>query len=254
MFNYSLFKKILTNRKLRKNSFIKNEIALRLLKRLDFIKLFPEKILVVGYTDNDYIKNLKARFPNADILLEDDERSVFNIIISNSTIHLTDNISEELNNYYQKLDNDGILLFSTFGDKSFLSINKAFKEIDDLPHTNKMIDILTWGNLLQNSIYKNPAIESDKITLTYENHSTLFEDLRALNEPLADNKMHIYLTGKNRWSKFLKRLYESLQLEIEALYGYAIKKQDDKNLSPRKNSNRISLEELKKQITEFKKD
>ena len=190
MFNYNYFLQRLSNIKLHKSSFIKNEIAQRLLKRLDFIKLQPANILVVGYADSEYLEALKSRFPNASLHTSSDNCDLFDLIISNSIIHITDNLAQELDDYYDLLADDGILLFSTFGDKSFATMKEAFAKVSKTKHTNDMIDLLTWGNTLQSSKYKTPAIESDLITFTYENTTTLFDDIRALNEPLADTKMH----------------------------------------------------------------
>jgi len=254
MFNYNLFLQRLSNTKLYKNSFIKNEIAKRLLKRLDFIKLNPTKILLVGYSDNEYYQILKDRFPNVRIHTNTDNCQSFDIIISNSIIHLTHNLSQELDDCFELLNDDGILLFSTFGDKSFATMKEAFASVSNTKHTNDMIDMLTWGNTLQSSRYKTPAIESDLITLTYESITTLFDDIRALNEPLADKKMNTGLTGKNLWQNFITKFEQNLQLEIEALYGYAVKQKQDNNDKAKANSNRVSLDELKKQIADFKKN
>lgn len=251
MFNYNLFLKLLSNRnKKYPVSFIKNEIANRLLKRLEFININPQSIFVDGYIDDEYLSVLKSRFPDSTI--SSDENRSHDLIISNTIIHLTENIADKLEQYYEMLNHDGVLLFSTFGDRSFGTLNKAFQTIDNLPHTNGMIDAKTWGGMLQSSTYKSPAIESDLITLTYENTSTLFNDLRELNEPLADSKMKKHFTGKEAWQKVLHKLQKNLQLEVEALYGYAVRKNDDNSLAPRPNPNRVSLDELKKQIMEFK--
>ncbi|WP_150466662.1 methyltransferase domain-containing protein [Francisella sp. SYW-9] len=252
MFNYNLFLQQLSHKKLYQTSFIKNELAQRLLKRLDFINLDPTDILVDGYQDTNYLDILKSRFPNARIHNNQDTKQQFDIIISNSIIHLTDNLVQELDNYYELLNNDGILLFSTFGDKSFSTMKQDFATVSNKKHTNDMIDLLTWGNTLQSSRYKTPAIESDLIVFTYQSTNTLFEDIRALNEPLADTTMHTGLTGRSLWSNFIKQFKQNLQLEIEALYGYAVRK-DDENIRIRSNPNRISLDELKEQIANFKK-
>lgn len=254
MFNYNLFLKLLSNKKIYKHSFIKNEIAQRLLKRLDFIKLDPVDILIDGYYDNAYLEILYQRFPNANFHISQDTTVQFDIIISNSNIHLTDNIAQKLDNFYELLNDEGILLFSTFGAKSFTTMKEAFASVSDNKHTNDIIDLPTWGATLQSSRYKVPAIESDLITLTYENLDTLFADIRHLNEPLADTQMHTGLTGKNMWNSFIEKFKQNSQLEIEALYGYAVRKAEDNNITPRVNPNRVSLDELKQQIADFKKN
>ena len=251
MFNYNLFLKLLSNRKREyPTSFVKNEIAQRLLKRLEFINIKPRNILVDGYTDNAYITELKSRFPNSIISVDRD--LTYDLLISNTNIHITENIADRLDQYYQMLNPEGILLFSTFGDKSFDTLNKAFSIIDCLPHTNGMIGAKAWSNMLQSSVYKSPAIESDLITFTYENTTTLFMDIRELNEPLADIKMHTSFVGTKAWKKFLSEIIKDIKLEIEALYGYAVRKACDKTLAPHPNPNRVNLGELKKQIIEFK--
>ena len=216
MFNYNLFLQRLSNSKLSKQSFIKNEIAQRLLMRLDLLKITPNNILVTGYTDKDYIRLLNSRFPDSKIFFKNND-SYFDLIISNSIIHMTYSIDDEITSYYKKLNNDGILIFSTIGNKSFKTLNKCFDSLDTKPHTNQFIDLLTWGNTLQASQLKNTVIESEIITFTYKKIKTLFSDIRDLNEPLADTKMHKGLTGKNKWKLFKIELIKHLQLEIEAL-------------------------------------
>lgn len=251
MFNYNLFISRLSNTKQHLTSFIKNEVAQRLLKRLEFINLKPKSIYIDGYTDDAYIKALTLRFPDSEI--STDANQTHDLIISNTTIHLTENIADRLDQCFEMLNQDGVLLFSTFGNKSFSSLNNAFLAIDNLPHTNAMIDAKTWGGLLQSSPYKAPAIESDLITFTYENITTFFEDIRHLNEPLADTKMSQHFTGKTKWQKALNELEKNFQLEIEALYGYAVRKDKLEEIQPKANPNRMSLEDLKKQIADFKK-
>ncbi|MDE5018590.1 biotin synthase, partial [Francisella tularensis subsp. holarctica] len=84
------------------------------------------------------------------------------------------------------INDNGILLFSTFGDKSFETLKESFTSVSNYKHNNTLIDLLTWGNTLQASQNKTPAIESDLSTFTYENINTHLEDIRYLNEPLAD--------------------------------------------------------------------
>ena len=60
--------------------------------------------------------------------------------------------------------------------------------------------------------------------------ATLFNDIRELNEQLADTKMNNNFTGKKAWQKVLQELEKNLKLEIEALYGYAVRKIDDNTL------------------------
>ena len=251
MFNYNLFLKLLSNRNDKYPiSFIKNEISQRLLKRLEFINLNPQSIYLDGYSDDAYIVELKSRFPNSKI--SSDKNQTHDLIISNTIIHLTENIADKLEQYHKMLNHEGVLLFSTFGDRSFSTLKNAFKTIDSLPHINGMIDAKTWGGMLQSSSYKSIAIESDIITLTYEKVATLFTDIRELNEPLADTRMNNHFTGKNAWRKVLHELQKNLQLEIEALYGYAVRRNNDNPLISRTNQHRVSLDELKKQIMAFK--
>jgi hypothetical protein len=250
MFNYNLFLQRLSNSKTYQESFIKNEIAKRLLTRLDYIKILPKNILIDGYIDNNLHQIIKDRFPNSNISFKK-EGINYDLIISNTVIHLTDNINTKLHDYYTLLSTDGMLMFSTFGDKSFKTLNKCFKHIDSTPHTNSMIGLLTWGDSLQNSDFKTPAIESDIIKFTYEKTSKLFNDVRDLSEPLADTKMSTSLIGRNKWSQIIRYLEENIVLEIEALYGHALRKESPtQNMSSKQN--RISLDELKKQISDFK--
>ncbi|MDE5031984.1 biotin synthase, partial [Francisella tularensis subsp. holarctica] len=78
----------------------------------------PKDILVTGYSDSEYIERLQKRYPNADIHTSQNLKQNFDIIFSNSIIHITDNLSKELDYYYHLINDNCILIFSTFCDKS----------------------------------------------------------------------------------------------------------------------------------------
>ena len=255
MFDYNLLKKQLSNKNTNSISFIKNEIAKRLLKRLEFMNISPKNILLKGYYDDDFLQILKNKFPNTNITTNIMENSTFDMIISNTEIHLNKSIIDILELYHSYLNNDGILLFSSFGDKNLNNVTKVFNKFDNYVHVNSMIDLLTWGNTLQQQkIWQNPAVESDQFKLTYEKLDTFFNDIKELNEPLADTKMKKSLTGKNIWKNICNELLKDLYINIEAIYGYALKFEKNQEIKKSNNTHRVSLDDLKQQILDFNKN
>ena len=86
MFDYNVFTKRMSNKKLKKESFIKNEVADRLLQRLNFIKIKPQKIYLDGYIDSKYLAIVTNRFPTSEIccneIISVNYKHSFDLIIS----------------------------------------------------------------------------------------------------------------------------------------------------------------------------
>ncbi|WP_119328765.1 malonyl-ACP O-methyltransferase BioC [Cysteiniphilum halobium] len=225
MFDQSLFhkKRQQYERRFVHDSFIKNEIAERLLDKLSFIKLNPEHIFVEGL--DAHLAVIKEIYPNAVINNHTLDKEVsYDVIISHCKIQQVANINVQLRNWHKQLKPQGVLVFTSFGSTSLQEIKKAWQLIDGMVHINQMLDMHDMGDVLNKEQYQSVVMDAETIKFQYETIKTLLGDIRALNEPLADTKMRKTLIGKNRWQNFCQRLEKlGLSASYEVFYGYGYK-------------------------------
>ncbi|WP_440615563.1 hypothetical protein [Cysteiniphilum sp. 6C5] len=224
MFDQSLFQKKHQQyeRRFVNDSFIKNEIAERLLDKLSFIKLNPNYVFIEGL--DLHLSEIKKLYPNATIHHTLNSEIAYDVIISQCKIQQAANINAQLRSWYKQLKSQGVLVFTSFGSSSLQEIKKAWQLIDGMAHINQMLDMHDVGDVLKKEQYQSVVMDAETLRLEYETIDTLFSDIRALNEPLADTKMRKTLTGKVRWQSFCQRLEKlGLSLSYEVFYGYGYK-------------------------------
>lgn len=225
VFNQSLFKKFIFHQKNRfpAQSFIKSKIAERLLDKLSFIKLVPKNIFVEGFEDS-YLNVIKEIYPKAKISVDLTEFTAFDAIISHCKIQQTSSVNEELSSWYSHLKPEGVVVFASFGSSTLQEVKNAWQLIDGMVHINQMLVMNDLGDFLVKQEFKNVVMDRETLILQYKDLRTLFQDIRELNEPLADSKMRETFTGKKRWQKFCERLAKkSLSVSYEIFYGYGYK-------------------------------
>ena len=241
MFDHALFHQLLNKHQQRFNesSFIKTEISQRLLDKLSFIKLNPKQIYLEGF-DQASLISIQNLFPQATLSDNLNKPSMsYDLILSNCTIQQTTNLLDTLTHWHNRLKPDGIIVFASFGSASLQELKKAWQLIDSMPHINQMLDMHDVGDLLLKAQYENPVMDAEMLNLHYDNLTTLFRDIRELNEPLTDTKMRKSLTGKKRWQQFCHRISQKeLRISYEIFYGYAYK---GRKTMARKNSEHEAL-------------
>ena len=248
MFDYNLHTSLLQNRPKYTSSFIKYEIATRLLSRLDLVNITPQHILLIGYHDQNYMTLLRSRFPDSVISTTPSKQPLYDLIISNTDIHLSANLHDAFESLANALTPNGILLFSSFAAQTMASFGTLWRRIDGCPHHNTMIDMHDWGDVIFKTSLETPVIESELLHFDYQNTDLIWQDIRALNEPLADTKMRKSFTGKHRWAHFCALLEKNPKLSFEVVYGYAKLPQSAKGKKDQNGAINISFDALRKQL------
>jgi len=243
MFDYNLFyKRLSIKNNHKKNSFIKNEIANRLLHRIELLKTPPQAILLQGYSDDKYMLQIAKFFKGSEVFTQISPQQKFDMIIDNTSLHLNLSIVDKLEDYSELLNKNGILLFSTFGEDNLRDIQDSSRSFDKFQHINKMLGIKTWVELIQ-KFFSFPVLESETLNFTYENDfKLLIEDLRDLNEPLSDTKMNKCFGNKKFYFQLSK--IEKLSFETNYIYTTKIDKKTKKEQVPR-----YSFADLQKQLS-----
>jgi len=116
------------------NNLFTQEIADRMLERLDFVRLEPKGILCdAGYVSD----RLRERYPNAEIFHENQPAD---LIVSNLQIDETQNLTAAIQGWHDNLRPEGLLMFSVLG----------------------VWDMHEVGNALVQAHFANPVMDRDE--------------------------------------------------------------------------------------------
>ena len=246
---------------------LQREVGRRMLQRLDYVKLDPQKILDAGCGTGQAIRPLQERYHQAQIIAVD---LAYNMVdrargqarlldrllgglwrrrmlpvcadinalplAANSVQLLWSNLALQWCNYLQPvfsefhrtLNNEGLLLFSTFGPDTLKELRTAFARIDSFTHVNRFIDMHDIGDQLVAAGFADPVMDMEYITLTYDTLPSLMRELKALGAHNITQGRPRGLQGKARWQK-MTELFEANRREgkltatFEVIYGHAWK-------------------------------
>ncbi|MFZ9034842.1 MAG: hypothetical protein ACO2ZM_01800 [Francisellaceae bacterium] len=248
MFDYHLFKKLSAmGKNCQSNSFVLNEAASRLIDRLLFIRLKPQRVFLEGVFTQKQKEEICRHFKIERL----DERLSFDsdIIISNCQLHRHENIHQRLSDYHRYLRPGGMLLFSSFGSSTLAEFAKAWGRADGMAHINQMLDMHDLGDMLLKNQFSNAVVDGEIMRLQYDHIQRLVQDIRDIDEPLADTRMRKTLTGKGRWQTFCQRLEKTgMSIGYELVYGYGERPAQLRAKSGEDGTATITLESLKSQL------
>ena len=112
----------------------------------------------------------------------------FDVVLSTFVIHWIEELPVFLKNLKKIMKPDSLLLINFFGGKTLSELQKQLinHEIKYLggssPRVMPFIDIKSAGALIQNSGFKVPIIDSEKINISHKSLLSLFKDLRGMGQ------------------------------------------------------------------------
>jgi malonyl-CoA O-methyltransferase len=235
---------------------LQREVADRMLERLQFVKQVPETILDVGCGTGFCVAELNKIYPEAfvagfDVALPmltqaksvNDQPNIspgyfaadahlipvknksVDLIVSNLMLQWCDQ-QAVFNEFARILKPGGLVMFTTFGPDTLNELRAAWEQVDSFPHVHDFTDMHNIGDDLLHCRLAEPVMDKETITLTYENVTSMMEDLRNIGANNAVKKQFTGLTGKNRFNRF-KQAYENMRVEgripasYEIIYGQA---------------------------------
>lgn len=212
---------------------LQDEVQRRLQERLDDLSITPATVLDVGSGTARGTAALRKRYPQARTIALDlalpmlrvakrhrgwlrpfsrvcadaealplAEASV-DLLHSSLCIQWCGQLGSVLDEFRRVLRPQGTLLFSTFGPQTLHELREAFAEIDATPHVSRFLDIHQIGDALLAAGFRDPVLERDTMTLTYENALDLMRELRAIGATNADIERARGLTGKQHFNKVI---------------------------------------------------
>ncbi len=150
------------------------------------------------------------------------------LVWSNLTLQWINDAAAAFGEFHRVLRAGGLLMFTTFGPDTLKELRAAFAGIDRATHVSRFIDMHDVGDMLVQTGFADPVMDTDTITLTYTDAKTMMRELKAIGAHNATVGRPRGLTGRSRWSRVLAALEAfrrdgRLPATYEVVYGHAWK-------------------------------
>jgi len=227
-------------------AILQREIGGRMLERLDYMRVAPQRVLDLGCGTGASLTALHERYPKAQLLgadlseamlragrgqrtrlrwllpfLRGDKtalaaadaaalpfaKDAVGLLWSNLMVHWLDDPLPALREMHRVLDVGGLLMFSTLGPDTLKELRSSFG--DGGLHTQRFADMHDLGDMLVECGFADPVMDMEVLTMTYASLDDLFRDLRQNGATCAMQARRRGLTGRSAW-RSMREKYESL--------------------------------------------
>ncbi|WP_374680702.1 malonyl-ACP O-methyltransferase BioC [Accumulibacter sp.] len=216
---------------------LQREIGSRMLERLDYVRIAPQRVLDLGCGTGASLTALNERYPEALVVGADlcenmlrvsqakrsrlrwlmpflrgrrtpllvaqasalpfKPRSV-GLVWSNLMLHWLDDPLAAFREAHRVLDVGGLLMFSTFGPDTLKELRASFN--DGQVHTQRFTDMHDYGDMLLECGFSDPVMDAELLTMTYTSFDKLLADLRQSGSRCAMQARSRGLTGRATWA------------------------------------------------------
>ncbi|MGE8279263.1 MAG: malonyl-ACP O-methyltransferase BioC [Stenotrophomonas sp.] len=237
---------------------LQQEVAKRLLESLDYLEdRQPAVVLDVGSGPGHSTAAMKKRWPKAQVIALDlaqpmlveakkqagwwrpfsrvcaDARALpladnsVDVIFSNLCLQWVEDLPAVFAGFRRVLKPGGLLVCSTFGHDTLVELRSAFAQADDTAHVSRFVQIAQFGDALLAAGFRDPVLDRDMFTLTYDDLPALMRELKAIGATNAMTERRHTLTGRGRFAAAsaayepLRRADGKLPSSWEVIYAHA---------------------------------
>lgn len=215
---------------------LQREVGSRMLERLDYVKIAPQRVLDLGCGTGASLGALSERYPQAQVVGADvseamlrvahKERSRLRYLLpflrgkkssllaadalalpvkagalgmlwSNLMLHWVSDPLPVFREMQRTLEVGGLLMFSTFGPGTLKELRASFS--DGYAHCQRFTDMHDYGDMLLESGFADPVMDAEVLTMTYPSLDGLFRDLRQSGSACTMRDRRRGLTGRSVW-------------------------------------------------------
>ncbi|MBN9226098.1 MULTISPECIES: malonyl-ACP O-methyltransferase BioC [Legionella] len=238
---------------------VQQEIGVRLLERLQYLNMKPQRILDLGCGPGFFSSELTKIYPKAQVvgldlaqfmlvqaqkkqswrrkwpLVAADMRNMpfaagtFDLIFANQVIHWGGALIPVFRELNRVMKANGCLMFTTLGPDTFKELKHAWTGVNHYAHVNEFADMHDVGDCLMSEHFLEPVIDMELLAVHYQTLPKLLQALKAQGVKNINPQRNQGLTGKTAWRQF-EQNYSTLQtdkgkypLTYEVVYGHAWK-------------------------------
>jgi malonyl-CoA O-methyltransferase len=252
---------------------LQQEVAQRLLERLDLMKLEPARVLDLGCGTGHCIPGLMSRYKRADMVALDIAQPMleqarkrgrwlrrprcvcadaehlpfqdgaFDLVFSNLMLQWCVDIDAAFTELQRVLRPGGLLLFTSFGPDTLKELRDSWAQVDGHAHVNAFLDMHDVGDALVKTGFADPVMDVERITLTYPDVWKLMRELKQIGAHNVTAGRPRGLTGKSHMQQLVNayecyRQTDVLPASYEIVNGHAWARSAN-------NETMVSLERMK---------
>lgn len=242
-----------------KAAVVQKEIGERLFQRLDYLNMQPRYILDLGCGPGYFSKQLKKRYPKAEIvgvdlafmmlhsahhqqsmfkkweLVQADmmcmpfASGVFDLVFANQVIHWGNPLQAVMQEINRVMNINGCFMFSTLGPDTFQELRYAWSKVHSYAHTNEFADMHDLGDILLSEHFVDPVVDMEMLTVHYDTLPDLLKALKAQGVRNINQARNQGLTGSKAFHAFQEAMQSfraeegQVPLTYEVVYGHAWK-------------------------------
>ena len=167
--------------------YIIDDMVEDVLERLEFIRLTPERALVIGDLTGMLALSLRgsgATVVEEDVRTIDEERPIegsYDLIVSLASLDKVNDLPGALLHLRNALADDGMMLASVIGSGSLANLRKAMIAAEPERPSARMhplIDNQSASALMQRALFKRQVVDSRTLSVSYRYIERLVSDLR----------------------------------------------------------------------------
>ena len=208
--------------------FFCQEVRGRLFERLELIDLQPTHILDLGAGTCVGATTIKHAYPEAMVVAVDWSESMLrtgdtervcadahqlpladasvDIVVSNMMLPGCASPEQIFHEARRVLRHPGLFLFSTLGPDTLKELRKAWERVDKAPHVHRFADMHNIGDTLVQAGFRDPVMDVQHVTVTYEQPKQLVADLRSVAGTNLLTSRRRGLTTPRLWNRMLGEL------------------------------------------------
>jgi malonyl-CoA O-methyltransferase len=236
---------------------LQHEVQSRLLERLEYVKVKPERVLDLGCGTGKALKPLAKLYRGAQVIALDmahamlqqargqyrmlDRKLLVNadmealpfadasidLVFSSLALQWSNDLFATLGEFKRIGRSGGLLMFSTMGVDTLSELREASLQIDSRPRVHQFVDMHEVGDMMLAQGLSQPVLDTEKIVLEYREFKDLLKDLKAIGATNAERTRKRGLMTARRLQA-LREAYESIAYRdgrylatYEIVYGHA---------------------------------